>query len=269
VPTPNRDLGIDHDPGSEDEGDRFIGWSAVEEAARVGHLNILKRLGPDPARDDFDELYQYARYESIVAFLAAIQPPKDLTSILSWHLRWMVDPYPLSSGRGSGMVEKLLTCGVRWAETDPGKISDVRRWLMKAKDYELKNTLRHLKRPESCAPQTLEELVRSSKIRERLYALGVLKKPVSERERRRDELRRLMYRYDRTVLYKQVWSQPVQDVAKSYGISGVALAKACRKLEVPVPPRGYWARIRNGYKARKPSLPRLSVTEPGNERRSP
>jgi hypothetical protein len=78
-------------------------------------------------------------------------------------------------------------------------------------------------------------------------ALGLVKKPVSEREQRRGELARLMSRYNRPALYEQVWSQPVQDVAKSYGISGAGLGKVCRKLHVPVPPRGYWARVRSGY----------------------
>ena len=95
-------------------------------------------------------------------------------------------------------------------------------------------------------------------MQERLLVLGLVKKPVSERERRRDELARLMSRCDRAALYEQVWSQPVQDVAKSYGISGVGLGKVCRKLHVPVPPRGYWARVRNGYTVRKPPLPKLN-----------
>jgi hypothetical protein len=55
---------------------------------------------------------------------------------------------------------------------------------------------------------------------------------------------KLTLRYDRTTLYEQVWAQPVQQVAKSYGISGRGLGKICRRLLVPVPPRGYWARVR-------------------------
>ena len=39
--------------------------------------------------------------------------------------------------------------------------------------------------------------------------------------------------YDRDVLYEQVWAEPVRDVAKRYGVSDVALAKACRRLSVP------------------------------------
>ena len=48
--------------------------------------------------------------------------------------------------------------------------------------------------------------------------------------------------YKRSDLYRQVWEQPVLKVAKTYGISDVALAKICRKLNVPLPGRGYWAR---------------------------
>lgn len=50
--------------------------------------------------------------------------------------------------------------------------------------------------------------------------------------------------YDREKLYEEIWKEPALVVAKRYGISSVALAKACRKLSVPLPPRGYWARVR-------------------------
>jgi hypothetical protein len=101
-------------------------------------------------------------------------------------------------------------------------------------------------------------------MQELLLTWGLVKKPVNGADRRRDELARLMSRYDRAELYEQVWSQPVQDAAKSYGISGVRLGKVCRKLHVPVPPRGYWARLRNGYPVRKPPLPKLNG---GDDRR--
>lgn len=61
--------------------------------------------------------------------------------------------------------------------------------------------------------------------------------------------------FDRTTLYELVWARPVQTVARGYGISGRGLAKACARLRVPVPPRGYWARVRSGHKERKPPLP--------------
>lgn len=49
-------------------------------------------------------------------------------------------------------------------------------------------------------------------------------------------------RYDRYELYERVWAQPIQGLAKEYGVSNVALAKACKKRGVPVPGIGYWAK---------------------------
>jgi hypothetical protein len=40
-------------------------------------------------------------------------------------------------------------------------------------------------------------------------------------------------------LYELVWSKPIVELAKDFGISDVAFAKRCRKLGVPVPGRGY------------------------------
>jgi hypothetical protein len=189
APAPNPNIRVTVSPSSREDEDLFVGWSAVEEAATAGHLEILKRLGPDPGRDDFDHLYQFATSESIIAYLATIQLPKDLTSALSWHLRWMVDPFPLSAGSGPGAVEKLLTCGVRWEETDPKELVQVRGSLVKAREYELRSIFRHLKRPEVCAPETLQELMRTPKMRERLLAFGLLKKPISQRDRRHVQVR--------------------------------------------------------------------------------
>jgi hypothetical protein len=61
--------------------------------------------------------------------------------------------------------------------------------------------------------------------------------------------------YERDVLYAQVWEEPVRDVAKRYGVSGVALAKTCRRLSVPVPGRGYWAKKQAGNAPARPPLP--------------
>jgi hypothetical protein len=70
TPAPHPGSGLSGEADTEDGEEPFIGWTAMEEAARQGNLAILKRLGPDPARDDFDDLYRAARYEFIVAFLA-------------------------------------------------------------------------------------------------------------------------------------------------------------------------------------------------------
>jgi hypothetical protein len=57
-------------------------------------------------------------------------------------------------------------------------------------------------------------------------------------------------------LYELVWSKPMSDLAQDFGISDVGLAKRCRRLKVPTPGRGYWARIDAGQKPYQPSLPK-------------
>lgn len=55
-------------------------------------------------------------------------------------------------------------------------------------------------------------------------------------------------------LYELVWSKPMVELAKDFGLSDVALAKRCRKLGVPVPGRGYWARVSAGQTPRQAPL---------------
>ena len=61
-----------------------------------------------------------------------------------------------------------------------------------------------------------------------------------------------IYRKD---LYEQVWEVPILKLAEQYGISGVGLAKVCKKHNIPRPPRGYWAKKYAGAHVQKASLP--------------
>lgn len=70
-------------------------------------------------------------------------------------------------------------------------------------------------------------------------------------------------RLSREDLYELAWSKPMSDLAKDFGISDVALAKRCRKLGIPVPGRGYWARIDAGQKPHRPTLPQREA-QPGD-----
>ena len=60
----------------------------------------------------------------------------------------------------------------------------------------------------------------------------------------------------RDELYKQVWETPMMKLAKEYGLSDRGLAKICKRLNIPVPPRGYWAKVQNGIKVPKKKLPK-------------
>lgn len=58
----------------------------------------------------------------------------------------------------------------------------------------------------------------------------------------------------REQLYELVWAKPMQHLAKQYGVSDRALAKLCTRRQVPVPPRGYWAKKQSGGKVQQPKL---------------
>ena len=67
-----------------------------------------------------------------------------------------------------------------------------------------------------------------------------------------------MEQYDREELYERVWEKPMLKVAEEYGVSSVALGKTCRKLCVPVPGRGHWAKLAHGHQGvKKMPLPKL------------
>jgi sRNA-binding carbon storage regulator CsrA len=69
--------------------------------------------------------------------------------------------------------------------------------------------------------------------------------------------------YSREQLYKAIWSTPCLKLAASLGMSDVALAKTCRRLGIPRPPRGYWAKVEAGD---KPSKERLPEAKPGQDK---
>lgn len=58
----------------------------------------------------------------------------------------------------------------------------------------------------------------------------------------------------REELFALVWERPTSEIAKDLGISDVAVGKLCEKLQVPKPPRGYWARVEAGQTPRRPAL---------------
>jgi hypothetical protein len=61
----------------------------------------------------------------------------------------------------------------------------------------------------------------------------------------------------REELYEMVWAQPVVKLAKEFGVSDVAVAKACRRHKIPLPGRGYWRRLETGQKLSRQPLPKL------------
>lgn len=65
----------------------------------------------------------------------------------------------------------------------------------------------------------------------------------------------------REQLYNEVWSMPLVKLADRYGISDVALGKICRKMNIPRPGLGYWAKVQAGMPLKRTPLPpRAEIT---------
>jgi hypothetical protein len=62
----------------------------------------------------------------------------------------------------------------------------------------------------------------------------------------------------REKLYEEIWTEPMTVVARRYNMSDVGLAKNCKKMNIPKPGLGYWAKIQAGQKIPRTPLPPLA-----------
>ena len=267
--------------------------SALQIACSSRKLAILQRLKPDPAVDNLSELMAAAASimttPETVAYLvklgANINDKADggstvLNACLR-HFGWRESvwdaPYgvyrhrtvPVSRlSQSLGALGFLLKNGARWTP-DERSIGEARRSLYRI-DGEGVATLTDLLRTHgACSDAVLQELVKTPKMRALLKAADKLRPqnqlrpepharsgatPAPQAKR----ARLFHARYNRQRLYEEVWAEPTQLVAKRYGVTDAAIAKGCKALGIPKPPRGYWAKKAAGRKVPpRPPLPNL------------
>src|SRR5690349_2100726 len=73
----------------------------------------------------------------------------------------------------------------------------------------------------------------------------------------------------RRQLYERVWSTPLKRLAPELGLSDVGLAKICRRNNIPVPPRGYWAQVEFAKPVQAAGLPNPTFNPPVTWHESP
>ena len=276
---------LDEEESAEDD----VGFSAVYEACLQGNDEILKRLRPDPSLDDFDRLYRAASSRAVIDLLAQKALPTDIGAIIQHHLWWST--FDRWQWRATETLERLFQIGVRWTHSSADEIATLRRSLLKASDSVFVECMRLMAWGNRCSPELLKELAktpsmlarmkkvrfippseddpkrfnqeRPTRSREVLKKFGVqLPKPpapplpatiwVGSRGANGQEIK-----MGRAQLFERVWSEPVAKLAAEWGISGPGLKKVCRKLQIPVPPRGYWAKLKAGRRLKRAQLPSL------------
>jgi hypothetical protein len=56
-------------------------------------------------------------------------------------------------------------------------------------------------------------------------------------------------------LYDLVWSEPLSRLAKRYNISDNGLRKICKRMDIPIPAKGHWQKVRYGKPVTVAGLP--------------
>lgn len=156
-----------------DEEDDDEGTSAVEQACSYGHVEILERLEPDPARDDFDKLYCKAPDDKVVEVLARSALPGDASRVVMMQLAGLVYG-PLRGEQPVEALRALFEAGVRWQTSSPEEIGQARRDVLRADDWNFLSVVKLLATDDYCSDEVLIELARTSAMRKRLRKLELI-----------------------------------------------------------------------------------------------
>jgi ankyrin repeat protein len=282
--------------GDEEGLDESDYSSALIHAAYSKNVEILKRLKPDAKKDNLDHLLTsaaaFGRLDVVRYLLELGAKPNDkanggsssLDRCLSTSLGFTgfrYDSYfgtPAKASKYSvsdtlDTLRLLLEHGAQWRPDEPREIQWVRRNLLECEPDVTVELIEQLMKHTACTQDTIHDLLRTPAMKKHLTPLarkfGLMgfdirtKEQKAEDERRDAEYRRwtirqLASRYDREKIYEEIWSEPIQRVAKRYDISDVGLAKVCKKLNIPRPGRGYWAMKAAGKPIpKRPPLPEL------------
>jgi hypothetical protein len=262
-------------PTLDDVDDPDMYTTAFHEACTSGHLEVLKRLKPDPGRDDLGSMLEDAallvRREIITYLLSLGANPNNRSDGSSSaldacirHLGWedkdrilhRYGPHHLTPAykviKTREAIRLLIERGAHW-RPDSDSLKDARRILYKIDPEVTVELAGLLATHRACEDALLHHFLRAPRMQQHLASCepqmgrvgltldGSRRSEVQETRAPRPSAHALAT-YKRERLYKEVWAEPTQKVAARYGISDVALARACRHLQIPKPPRGYWAK---------------------------
>ncbi len=266
--------------------------SALQIACRSRNPEILKRLKPDPAIDDVQELMaaaaSFVTTPETVSYLVKLGADVNDkagggSSALSKCLQyfgwadsiWLHGAPVITAsrlGKSLDALQSLLKAGARWLPEN-GDIARVRRTFYRIDAQLTCQVVDLLRLHRACDEEVLREFLRTPKMQAMLASTR--RRPARAVPQTTQRLQRHVHRhptasaarlpgslppsrYDRQRLYEEVWSEPTQRVAQRYGVSDVAIGKACSLLGIPKPPRGYWAKKAAGLKLpKRPPLPSI------------
>jgi hypothetical protein len=285
-------------PTLDDNDDDPDGYETALHAATYSKdFQILKRLKPDAKRDDIDTLLTNAAgggRASLVEYLLELgakpnQKPNGGSAALDDCLRGFryeapINFYQTDYGRRSKAskykvserlktVQLLLEQRALWRPDDKYQLTEARRGLFECEPDVTLELVERMMKNGACDEGMIHNLLRTPAMKKHLAPvsrnfarLGFdvrTKEQIGEEERREEAhrkwiLRDLMSRYNREKIYEEIWAEPIMHVAKRYSMSDVGLGKICKKLKIPRPGLGYWAKKAAGKSTpTRPPLPEL------------
>lgn len=155
--------------------------SGLSEACYSGNLDLIKKLKPDPTRDDFPELLHSVamagKREALKYLLEIVAQPNNkpnggsaaLDTAL-WRLdtaRILGDRWRYSASDALGCVEELLAHGAIWAP-DAYQINGLRRDLLAYDPGVTIDLLQLLRKHSSCPAALVHKLIGTPKMKEHL-----------------------------------------------------------------------------------------------------
>jgi ankyrin repeat protein len=271
-------------PTVDDAEDSEWSTTALHEACGSGDVNVLKQLRPvqsDDLRGMLERAAEHANSGALEHLLALGANPNDKpdggSGALDACLRilgfeefdrvehgdfaiYEESPQKPSSGRSA--IRVLLRHGAVWTP-DPSKLDATRRILYKLEPDLLVELMAQLRAREA-GEGTLRILLRVRQLRQFLaFCERRLARPTdacktaqTSKPTPQETPRRRLTHDDRWRVFDAMWSKPMAKVARRYRMPAVDLRQACKELEIPLPPRGYWSKKKAGEPV--PRRPRLT-----------
>ncbi len=185
-----RSLGPDFDGRFENDPECYT--TALQEACSRGSLDALKKLKPDPTRDDLSDLLNSAAFseskETIDYLLTLGAQPNDkpngassaLDRCLS-HLPWedrntflskqLASKYALQAGLAR--IERLLQAGAKWRPSNAYEMNWVRKVLCQCEPAVTVTLMKLVAKYKAAPEELLEELLDTPRMRGHLSTIGM------------------------------------------------------------------------------------------------
>jgi len=158
--------------------------SGIEEACRSENPDVLKRLKPDPSRDDFSELLRHAAFwprKATLEYLREIgahpnDKPNGGSSALDTGLRDLsfsrFDPYgskrlksKYDVSRALDCVRELLAHGAVWNPGENYDLNSLRRTLLECEPEVTVELLQMFRKHNACPAERVHKLLGTPKMK--------------------------------------------------------------------------------------------------------